>query len=243
LLYRNDKINNSLKNFREHLIMPSRSNSMKILKYSIILLAFAGFVFMGCSDKYQDPVTPNTSDEKTAPSLYKTTGPGAWIIEYDANHAYAFLDEESGLILTLGIKDPSEFCSGTLNFDLFSFKDLLLPNSDPDLRRLIRKITGKDISAYVWQFESVPANLIEFTCTNQPIAGGTAKFVSTDNDYYVGEGGNNRDSFGSKANGTLTGTDGSTYKLNLVYHALVDKEEITLFKEVLTIHLTQTGKK
>jgi len=218
---------------------------MKILKYSIFLLTFAGFVFMGCSDKYQDPVTPNASNEKTVPSLNKTTGPGAWIIEYDAEHAYAFLDEESGYILTLGIIEPSEFCTGTLNFDLFSFKDLLLPNSpDPTLRRLIRKITGEDISAYVWQFDSVPDNLITFLCNNEPKASGTAKLVSTDNDYYAGEGGNNRNSFGSKANGTLMGPDGKIYKLNLVYHTLLDKNDpSTLFKEVLAIHLTQTGKK
>ena len=212
---------------------------MKILRYATVLLTFIVFAFIGCSDKSQTPVNPNTVP------LQKTSGPGAWIIEYAAAHAYAyaFLDEENKFIVTLGIKDPSEFCSGTLNFDLFNFKDLLLPTDpNPSLRRLIRKITGEDISAYVWQFESVPADLITFICNNQPKASGTVKFVSTDNDYYAGEGGNNRDSFGTKANGTLTGTDGQKYKLNLVYHALVDRNDpSTLFKQVLNINLTPTG--
>ena len=214
---------------------------MKILKYAIVLLTFIVFSFIGCSDKYQTPVNPNAVQ-----SLKKTTGsgPGAWIIEYHKELAYGFLDEDNRFFLTLGIKDPSEFCSGTQNYDSFSFKDLLLPNSDPDLRRVIRKITGEDISAYVWQFESVPAYLFTIACTSQPIASGNVKFISTDNDYFVGGGGNNRNSFGRKATGTLTGTDGQTYKLNLVYHALVDKEDpSTLFKEILNIDLTATGKK
>ena len=74
-----------------------------------------------------------------------------------------------------------------------------------------------------------------------PLASGTANFISTDNDYEI-VGGNNRNTFGTKANGTLTSTDGQTYILNLVYRALVDaKDKSTLFKEVLTIHLKPTG--
>lgn len=212
---------------------------MKILKYSAVLMTFIVFAFIGCSDKDETPVNPNTVQ-----SLEKTSGFGAWIIEYTGAHAYAFLDEDSGFLLTLGIKNPTEFCSGTLNYDLFNFKDILLPNSDPDLRRLIRQMTGDDISAYVWHFESLPDNLITFVCSHQPVASGNVKFISTDNDYYLDLDQVNRCSFGSKANGTLTGPDGRSYKLNLVYQALVDKNDpSTLFKEVLTIALTPIGKK
>ena len=214
---------------------------MKRIHFAIVLLTFIGLLFSECTDKIQ---SPTTASDKTLPSLSKTTGPGAYIIEYEATHAYAFLDEHSGFILTLGIKDPSEFCSGTLNYDSFSFMDLSLPNSDPNLRRLIRNITGENISAFVWQFESVPANLFTYVCSNPPLAGGTANFISRDNDYYNPDaGGNNINSFGTKVNGTLTGTDGQTYKLNLVYQALVDRiDRNTLFKEVLTIHLTPSGR-
>jgi hypothetical protein len=212
---------------------------MKILKYTAVLSTFIVFAFIGCSDKYQTPLNPNTVQ-----SLKKTTGPGAWIIIDNEKHAAAYLDEDSGYLLTLGIKDPTEFCSPTQNYELFNFRDLILPNSDPDLRRTISKITGEDISAFVWHFDSVPANIITFACNNQPIASGNVKFVYTDNNLYVVNGGINRDSFGATANGTLTGTDGKTYKLNLVYNGLVDKNDpTTLFRQIINIHLTLTSKK
>ncbi len=219
---------------------------MKTLKCAFFLLTFTGLLFIGCSDTQKSPVTPDNGSNSSVNSLKKTTGPGAWIFRnsntpYDA---FVFLDEANGYLLTLGIKDPSEFCSGTNNYDVFSFKELWLPNADPDQRRVILKIKGDNISAFVWHFDSAPANIILFMCSNQPTAGGTAKFISNDNDYFSFlQENNNMNSLGTKANGTLTGTGGEIYKLNLVYHAVWDGENILSLKEIIKVNLALTGKK
>ena len=183
------------------------------------LITFSGLLITGCSDK---PITPVEANEtnSSAVSLQKDSGPGAWIIRYEADYwFYFFYDEDAGLALTLGINDISKFCNYEGGFDMDNVKELYLPNADPNLRRMIDLEKAHDYTAMIWQTETDPSsgNLHDFICGHNPMATGLAHFTATDNDFYAwAQDHHNADSFGFKANGTLEGQDGELYKLNFV---------------------------
>ena len=106
---------------------------------------------------------------------------------------------------------------------------------------------GSDISALAYETASDPsasgAGLNNFLMNTLPSASGTVHFVLTDNDllaYY--QDNPNSNSFGSKE-GTLTGTNGTIYKLNFNYRAIWDGYDVSSLKEILSIKLIPTGKK
>ena len=192
---------------------------MKKLFSVFALITFFGLLITGCSDKPIAPVETNETTSNTV-SLQKDSGPGAWIIRYEADYwFYFFYDEDAGLALTLGINDISKFCNYEGGFDMDNVKELYLPNADPNLRRMIDFEKAHDYTAMIWQTETDPSsgNLHDFICGHNPMATGLAHFTATDNDFYAwAQDHHNADSFGFKANGTLEGQDGELYKLNFV---------------------------
>jgi hypothetical protein len=220
---------------------------MKSFLSFCFLLAFVGLMLIGCSDKSISPVeTTGVNDNSVV--LQKETGPGAWIFRYESNLAFWFTDEEAGLVLTLGLNDPWTFCSD-FEGESFSFKDIYLPNSDPDLRRILEQMKGKDITAKIWQVDPWPLVYNSF-CTFfgpitpfEPMAVGIANFSYKDNDVLAwDQDNNNSNAFGYKANGTLVGQDGKVYKLNLIYNVIWDGDDFSKYKEVYKLQLTPTGK-
>lgn len=214
--------------------------------YAFVLLIFIGLLFMGCSDKSIAPVeTVGANDNAVV--LQKETGPGAWIIKYDYNGAFWFTDEEAGLVLTLGLNDPWTFCTDFVG-ETFSFRDLFLPNADPELRRILERMKEKDITAKVWQVDPWPTDYENF-CTFfgpitpfEPMASGTASFSYRDNDLLSwAQPNNNSNAFGYKANGTLYSLSGQKYKLNLIYNIIWDGDEGANYHEVFKLQLTPTG--
>ena len=214
--------------------------------YAFVLLIFIGLLYIGCSDKSNAPVEATSINENPL-VLQKETGPGAWVIKYENEGAYWFTDEEAGLVLTLGLADPWSFCTEFVG-ETFKFKDIYLPNSNPDLRRILEQMKGKDITAKIWQVNPWPTDYNSF-CTffNQmnpfePMASGTASFSIKDNDFLAwAQPNNNSNAFGYKSNGTLYSQTGQKYKLNLVYNAIWDGDEGANFHEVFKLQLTQTG--
>lgn len=214
--------------------------------YAFVLLIFISLLFIGCSDKSISPVE-TTGVNDNAVVLQKETGPGAWIIKYENEGAFWFEDEETGLVLTLGLNDPWIFCTDFIG-ETFSFRDLFLPNADPELRRILERMKEKDITAKVWQVDPWPTDYDSF-CTFfgpitpfEPMATGTASFSIRDNDLLAwAQPNNNSNAFGYKANGTLYSQSGQKYKLNLVYHAIWDGDDFVTFHDFFKLRLTPTG--
>jgi len=220
---------------------------MKTILRAVVLLTFIGLLIIGCSDKSISPVQ-STSATDNPVVLQKETGPGAWIIRDEFNGAFWFADQESGLVLELGITDPWLRCSEGDHFETFEFKDIYLPNADPELRRIVEQIKGEDLTAMIWQPDPWPSEFTTFcnflATAGDPLAVGTANFMYIDNDVIAYDQDNkNHNAFGYKANGTLYGPDGKKYKLNLVERGVWDGVDLATYKETFKIQLTQTGKK
>jgi hypothetical protein len=191
---------------------------MKTLISVIALLVFFGLLFIGCSEKTAQPVETSTVSLQKESSIE-----GAGITRYEAESYYTFWDGQ--LLLIIGCNDLSLACSGGGGYDLFKFKELLLPNVDPELRRLIMQINAGDATTIVWYMESWPEDndLCPFVLNNEPIAIGTANFNYTDNDFYAWwQGHPNSNPYGYKANGSLVGSNGQEYNLNLVDRIIWD---------------------
>ena len=210
---------------------------MRPLLKPLLLLAGFAVLLLGCSDS-SEPVIPPTDTQAGQPSLMKSTESGAMILKFEVATYFLFYDAEEGLVLSLGINDLAEVCGGGTPFDVFDYKELYLPGTDPNLRRLVRQMKGEDVGAIVWATETWPVAL----CTIDPLAVGTADVIRTDNDLYANTQDNpNADAFGYKAHGSLLGPEGQTYRLNLVYRAIWDGVDLSSLKQIVKIQLTPTG--
>lgn len=212
---------------------------MKTTKILFALIVLTGLLFIGCSDRSISPVQSNISADNSVSLQKGSSESGAWIVRYEASEwYYAFFDQDAGLFLTLGINDISKFCNYEGGFDVDNVKEIYLPNTDPDLRRMIDHEKA-DYTAMIWQTESLPADYRDFICNHEPMATGIVNFSARDNDYYAWlQDNKNSDSYGFKANGTLKGQDGMIYKLNLVYqfmwHGVIGGGNNEVFKLQLT---------
>lgn len=209
---------------------------MKTFLSALALLAFVGLLVIGCSEKTTQPV------ESSNLTLQKVgNGEGAGILRYEAENAYGFIDLDEHLILILGINDVQNFCNGTGGMDIFKFKELLLPNANPDIRRLIMQINARDVSALVYQADEWPADFCAFILSNNPLAVGTANFKYTDNDFNAWwQEHPNRNPFGYKANGSITGPNGQEYNLNFFDRIIWDWDG-SKFMENIKINLIPNG--
>lgn len=209
---------------------------MKRLISAIVLLVFIELIFIGCSDTLTPP------DQSSQSFLQKEgNGEGAGILRYEAENYYIFLDFEAQLLLFIGVNDVLETCNGTGGFDIMKFKELLLPNADPELRRLIMQINCGDAAAIVWQASDWPANLCDFALSTEPLAIGTVNFRYTDNDFNAWwQEHPNSNPFGYKANGSLVGLNGEEYNLNFIDRINWDWET-TKWIENFKIHLIPRG--
>jgi hypothetical protein len=210
--------------------------------YAFVLLIFIGLLYIGCSDKSITPVEAIGVDKNNV-VLQKVDGPGAWLVRYEATGwYYVFFDEERELLLTLGLNNIADGCAGAGGYDVYSIKDIFLPNADPDLRRIVTQEKAT-LTAMVWQTSVWPGwdYLCDFMLSNDPLATGLANYIYNDNDYLAwAQPNNNSNSFGYKANGTLLGQDGTSYKLNFIYRLVWDGD-LTNRNMVFKIQLTPTG--
>ena len=216
---------------------------MKTLSCVLLLMASMAFVLLGCSDNPAPVVGSTSVGNIPATPLMKPSGSGAYIERYDlAYWVYWFMDG-NGLLVTLGVNDIQAYCERTGGKDTFSFKDLYLPNADPDLRRCLEQIRGTGVIAMAFQVVPDPTkDLRGYICGMEPMAVGTANFGYQDNDVLAWmQDNNNSNAFGYKANGALVAPDGQTYKLNLVYRYVWDPGT-TRYNEVFKLQLTPTGK-
>jgi hypothetical protein len=222
---------------------------MKTFLSICFLVAFVGLMLIGCSDKSISPIeTTGVNDNPVV--LQKDTGPGAWIIKDEFTGAFWFFGD-NGLLVLIGQKnDPWSHCSGVRDRDLFSFKDIYLPNADPELRRIIEQIKGKDLVARVYYVDPWPSGYWETFCQfwrqvepMEPFAIGTANFLYVDNDLLAwAQDNKNHNAFDYKANGKLIGQDGQKYILNVILKGVWDGVDLATYKEVFKIQLTPTGK-
>ncbi len=210
--------------------------TMKTLLSTIALLAFIGILFLSCSDKTTQPVeSSNLTFQKVG------NGEGAGILRYELENAYGFIDYDEHLILVLGLNDVQNFCNGTGGMDVFKFKELLLPNVDPELRRLMMQIKAGDITALIYQADEWPEYFCDFALNNEPIAVGSANFMYTDNDFNAWwQEHPNRNPFGYKANGSLIGPNGQEYNFNFFDRVIWDWDG-SKFTENVRIHLVPKG--
>jgi hypothetical protein len=202
-------------------------------------------VLMGCSDNSAPVVASAGGTDIPPASLMKTSeSGGATIITGETSLAYSFLDLETGLCVTLGINDLAKFCARTPPYyDEYSFKQIYLPNADPELQRVIQRVIGTDVTAMV--FQVVPgsaSNTRGYICGKEPLMVGTARLVRNDNDTFD-EAVPPVKTFGYKANGTLMTEGGQKYMLNFVWHIVCHNGDIANAKENFMLELTPAGQK
>jgi hypothetical protein len=217
---------------------------MKTRSGALLLMALFAFVLMGCSDN-SGPVVASTRVADNAPtSLMKTSeSAGATVITGETLLAYSFLDWETGLYVTLGINDLTKFCGRTPPyFDEYSFRQIYLPNADPELQRVIQRVIGTDVTAMVFQvIPGSATNTRGYICGKVPLMVGTANLVRNDNDTYD-EAVPSVKTFGYKGNGTLLAPDGQKYMLNFVWHIVCHNGDMANAKENFKLQLTPAGK-
>jgi hypothetical protein len=172
-------------------------------------LALLPLVFAACSER--QPAEP---DIDIAPSLNAQAPPAesGIVTRGGAPFALTWIDEQVGLRAIVG-GDPKEFCAGVVNFDLISWKEVLVAEGvvsrgDPPAAfdRVVSRWVGHDMYTTVWDF-------LEFDCAKftsmDPIAFGTSTMRGTDNDVYYTTV-HNAEAWGLMAQGTLEWTaDGS----------------------------------
>jgi hypothetical protein len=216
---------------------------MKLLSCAVLLMASMAFVLSGCSDNSAPVVTSTVGSDNSAASLMKSAGSGAHIERYDMTYYVYWFMDETGLLVTFGVNDIQKYCERTGGKDPFSYKDLYLPNADPDLRRWVEQIKGTGVTAIAFHVVPDPAKLYlrDYICGEVPIAVGIANFKYQDNDVQAWLlDGNNANAFGYGANGILADPEGQTYALNLVYRYMW-KPGTTRYNEVFKLQLTPTG--
>lgn len=156
---------------------------------------------------------------------------GPNVVRSDQIFATQIADFEDNKQVILGA-DVTEFCLGTIDFDVVSFMEVTNPR---DQDRIIELGKGM-VFATVWDFA-------EFDCgrflTEMPLASGMARIHINDNDLIVFFRDNqNANSFGIKAHGDLYSPAGEPLKFHLVWHIVWDGVDgQKLFKEILKISL------
>lgn len=189
---------------------------MKTLSFSLLLSAILSFMLLGCSDNPAPTVIPTVSTGSVTTPLAKESGPGAWIFRYQDVLFEGWVVPDEGIVFTWGVSDINLLCnSGWLAAaEMVDVKDVLLPNADPTLRRLLDKAINKDATIYVWDISSWEGDWCPTFTKHAPIATGVGKLSWLDTDELAdGLGSQNTDVFGWKANGVLLGVDGRTHTL------------------------------
>jgi hypothetical protein len=217
---------------------------MKTLSLVLLLMASMAFVLLGCSDNSAPVVASTSVSDHPSTPLMKSSASGAYIERYDMTYYVYWFINENGLLVTCGVNDIQAYCARTGGKETFSYKDLYLPNADPDLRRVMEKLEGTDVTAMA--FQVVPGSgvtLRDYICGLEPIAVGTANLRSEDNDVLAWmQDKNNRNAFGYNANGNLVAPDGQKFRLNIVDRYVWDPTT-GWYNEVFKIQLTPTGGK
>ena len=215
---------------------------MKTFIRTLVLVAFIGLLFTGCSDKSVTPVETTGTNNNPVSLQNGNSESGAWMISYDEEYGLWEYDSKSGLVLLLGLTDPWSHCAKGDLQESFNFSDIYLPNADPEPRGLIEQIKDKDITAMVWHLEPWPIKFTSFcnflATAGDPLAVGTANFCCKDNNVLAFEQNNNSNVYGWEANGTLMGSNGEKYQLNFVSHIMWDGIEVTGLNYDVEIQLT-----
>ena len=106
--------------------------------------------------------------------------------------------------------DPVEYCQSIFDFDVLSFQGMQLPVDDVAV--VVAK--GEEIRTTVWPFGDFNCALFEIV---PPLAGGTSRVVSTDNNYY-GVPTERTNSWSLSAHGVLLDASGDEYGFQHNYH-------------------------
>ncbi len=215
---------------------------MKTFFSFLVLVTFLALLMIGCTDKSVQPSASSSVNKQT--TLQKdNTGNGAWLYRYETEIAYMFSDEASKNVILIGFTDPKALCTGG-DYEIFPVKDIYLPNTDPDLRRLIEQVKNKDVSIYVFHIDPWTQDWCEFlSTTGDTLCWGTGKFAYQDNDVYAWFQENpNVNSFGYKANATLYNKDGQKYMLNFVYKTVWDGVDVSTEKVTFKLQVNPVGK-
>jgi hypothetical protein len=158
-----------------------------------------------------------------------TSGPN--VVRFDDFFAVNISDFEDNKQVILGA-DVTEFCLGTVDFDVISFMEVTNPQDEARIKQLFKG----EAYASVWDFP-------EFDCdrflSDLPLATGMARIHGNDNDLIVFDRDNkNANSFGIKAHGDLWSPEQEQLKFHLVWHIVwdgIDGEKF--FKEIVKISL------
>lgn len=116
------------------------------------------------------------------------------VMRGDAPMALFYIDDSGTKSVVYGA-DIVEYCLGTVDFDIWQYKDKYLPIDDV----VATLMKGEEIRTSVWPFGVFDCNLF---LSVPPLAVGTSKLVLTDNNLYALET-NRANSWSLSAHGIL----------------------------------------
>jgi hypothetical protein len=220
---------------------PKKEKLMKPLFVSLVCCVILSFTLMACSDNPAPTESATVSTQSVAVPLAKTAGPGAWVFRYQDVLCEGWVVPDEGIMFTWGVNDLGLLLSSgwVAAAEMVDVKDVLLPNADPTLRRLLDKAINKDATIYVWDISSWEGTFFSTIAKHAPIATGVGKLSWLDTDELAdGLGSQNTDVFGWKANGVLLGVDGRTHTLKFTNKIMWKSSDPDKFHYVLNFVYT-----
>jgi hypothetical protein len=192
---------------------------MRLFSCAMLLMAGIMLLLPACSDNSAPTAASTVSTPSGATPLAKTAGPGAWVFRYQDVLFEGWRVPSEGIVFLWGVSDLTLLSNGNLGdgAEMADVTEILLPNADPTLRRLLLKMINKDATVYVWDISSWEGDWIPTFTNHAPIATGSGKLTWLDTDELAdGLGSQNTDVFGMKGNGVLQGVDGRTHTLQFI---------------------------
>ncbi|HEY0674275.1 MAG TPA: hypothetical protein VGD27_18520 [Longimicrobiales bacterium] len=190
-------------------------------------------VVAGCSDP-PAPTGPNLEVSFDA----NPASSGATIVRGETAFQIGIFDAERQLLAFHNFRNAFPACGETVTqINLADFLEVHNGNDETLFKEL-----WQAPETFIWVWHSVDGNFLSVRCT-EPIAKGVGKLVYTDNDVTPFLGDRARaNSWGYKAQGILTGSDGISYHYNGVSRFIFQPDGVGgSFQEIMSISLGPAG--
>jgi len=178
---------------------------MKTSSCLIAIIALAGMILMGCERPNPNSIVSPRSDQNNVASLAKSppANSGPIVVRFTTSAGLVFQDLARQLVSVHSTEDGF-FCGPSTVFELLTIQLILNP-ADP-VHLLAKgepfvKVYGPADLDDFFGVSGAFTGPCDFIANGPKLAEGTAKFLDTDNNFFVVPPGAN--AFGARSNGTL----------------------------------------